>query len=609
MNSFEIKDEFYLNGKPFKIVSGSIHYFRVVPEYWRDRLEKIKAMGCNTVETYIAWNVHEPKKGQFNFSGMADITRFVRTAEELGLWVILRPSPYICAEWEFGGMPAWLIADPDVKVRSTEGSFLRHVEEYYRELFKVLRPLQITNGGPVLMYQIENEYGAYGHDKQYMERLRDIMTENGADIPFITSDGPWDDYLACGSVKGILPTANFGSSAEEQLPILESFQKKHFGESAGRHPLMCMEFWVGWFDAWGDEKHNTGDTEKHAKDLDTILGRGSVNIYMAHGGTNFGFMNGANYYEKLTPDVTSYDYDSLLTEDGVITKKYEAFKKVIDKHLPGSSKDYAPSTHIERKNLGKVGLTAKTSLFASLDEISTPVETCNTKSMEELGQSYGYMLYHADLKYEKDIRKFGLYGANDRAKVYFDGEHKATLYDRELLSEIVLDHKKDVLWNGEKLDILVENMGRVNYGIRMSRQYKGIKDGVVLNGHVHTGWKQYPLPLDNVDRLSFTAPYVQGQPAFYKFELDMPAEYPYCTGADGVRREVWNDTFLDLTGFGKGCVFLNGFNLGRFWEIGPQKRLYIPGPLLKAGHNEIVVFETEGKAADHITLCDEPKLE
>lgn len=579
MGSFEIREEFYLNGEKMKIISGGIHYFRVVPEYWRDRLEKIKALGCNTVETYVAWNVHEPKKGEFCFEGMADLGAFLRLVQELGLYAIVRPSPYICAEWELGGIPAWLLKEDGMRLRSSYAPFLEHVSSYYKKLFELLTPLQITKGGPILMFQVENEYGAYGEDAAYLEALKQMMLDQGVDVPLITSDGPWGDYLDCGRIEGVLQSANFGSKAKEQFAILR--------KKIGNRPLMCMEFWVGWFDAWGD-KHHTEDPDKHAKDLREILEQGSVNIYMAEGGTNFGFMNGANYYDRLTPDVTSYDYDALLTEDGQITEKYLAFQKVIGEFV--TLPDVKLTANIKRAEYGALSVAGKVGLLESLEELSTPTEHHYPQPMEKLGQGYGYLLYRTELVRDKTIEKLRLLDANDRAKVYLDGKEIVTLYDRELLSE----HSLSEQVTGEKLDILMENMGRVNYGAMMERQRKGIQGAVLINGHQHYRWTHYPLPLDNTERLDFSKGSTEGQPAFYRFFLE--------TQEPG-------DTFVDTEGFGKGCVLVNGFLLGRFWEIGPQKRLYLPAPLLRKGKNEILVFETEGKAADHITLCKEPKLD
>ncbi|MBR6638024.1 MAG: beta-galactosidase, partial [Lachnospiraceae bacterium] len=404
MHTFEVKDEFYIDGKPVKIISGGIHYFRIVPEYWRDRLEKLKAMGCNTVETYVPWNMHEPKKGQFNFSGMLDIERFIKTAQELGLYVIVRPSPYICAEWEFGGLPAWLLKEDGMRLRGCYEPYLKHVKEYYDRLFQILTPLQITKGGPVIMFQVENEYGYYGDDTNYLLTLMDYMKDAGVEVPYVTSDGPWGDALACGKVPGTLTTANFGSKVDAQFKVLRRYTDG---------PLMCMEFWVGWFDSWGCGKHNHSDLEENKKDLDDALRLGNINIYMFIGGTNFGFMNGSNYYDELTPDVTSYDYDAVLTEWGDITPKYEAFKEIIGRYAEIPQVEF--STEIKKVAYGKCKETGRVSLFATLDDLAECVNSTYPLSMEKLDQNYGYTLYRSKLTKEKSVGKIKLIDANDRA--------------------------------------------------------------------------------------------------------------------------------------------------------------------------------------------------
>ena len=321
MSTFEIRDNFYLDGEPVRIISGAVHYFRIVPQYWRDRLEKLKSMGCNTVETYIPWNMHEQEKGQFRFQGMLDIEGFIRLARELGLYVIVRPSPYICAEWEFGGLPAWLLREDGMRLRVSYGPFLRHVEEYYKVLLPKLTPWQCTKGGPVILMQVENEYGYYANDRGYLEEIRKLMRRGGVEVPLVTSDGPFPESLNGGKLPGALPTGNFGSRTEERFGTLRQY--------TDGGPLMCTEFWVGWFDHWGNGGHMRGNLEESVKDLDKMLELGHVNIYMFEGGTNFGFMNGSNYYDELTPDVTSYDYDAVLTEDGRITEKYRRYREVI----------------------------------------------------------------------------------------------------------------------------------------------------------------------------------------------------------------------------------------------------------------------------------------
>ena len=580
MGNFEITDNFYLDGKPFQIISGAIHYFRIVPEYWQDRLEKLKAMGCNTVETYIPWNMHEPKKGEFHFEGMLDIERFVKTAQELGLYVILRPSPYICAEWQFGGLPAWLLAEDGMKLRVSYPPFLKHVQDYYDVLLKKIVPYQINYGGPVILMQVENEYGYYANDREYLLAMRDKMQKGGVVVPLVPSDGPFEENLNGGHLEGALPTGNFGSKTEERFEVLKKY--------TDGGPLMCTEFWVGWFDHWGNGGHMTGNLEESVKDLDKMLELGHVNIYMFEGGTNFGFMNGSNYYDELTPDVTSYDYDALLTEDGQITEKYRRYRDVIAKYREIPEVTF--TTEIKRKAYGTLPVKEKVSLFSVLDDLSAPVESSFPQSMEKLGQNYGYILYHSTLDTEEKLEKLRLWEANDRANIFVDQKPVTTLYDLELLKEKELDVTFE---RGADFDILMENMGRVNFGPRMEHQRKGIGQCVQVNGHMHNHWKQYTLPLDNIEKVDFSKEYKEGLPGFYRFTVDI---------------DETADTFLDFEGWGKGCVFVNGFNIGRFWEIGPQKRLYIPAPLLKKGENEIIVFETEGKTRDTIVLKDEPDI-
>ncbi|MCI9574950.1 MAG: beta-galactosidase, partial [Lachnospiraceae bacterium] len=402
----------------------------------------------------------------------------------------------------------------------------------------------------------------------------------GVEVPLVTSDGPFPESLNGGKLPGALPTGNFGSRTEERFGTLRQYTEGG--------PLMCTEFWVGWFDHWGNGGHMRGNLEESVKDLDKMLELGHVNIYMFEGGTNFGFMNGSNYYDELTPDVTSYDYDAVLTEDGQITEKYRRYREVIGKYAVLPEMEF--STEIRRKSYGTLEACEKVSLVSTLDSISKGTESVWPQSMERLGQNYGYILYRTTLHTEENLEKIRLWGANDRADILLDDKLVATLYDRELLKEreLNLPARRDA-----RLDILMENMGRVNFGPYMERQRKGIDQCVQINGHMHNHWVQYPLPLDNVDKVDFDREYLPGTPAFYRFVFNV---------------EEIGDTFLDFEGWGKGCAFVNGFNIGRFWEIGPQKRLYIPGPLLREGENEIILFETEGKAPGTIALQGEPDI-
>ena len=582
MGTFEIKDKYYLNGEEFKLISGAIHYFRVVPEYWHDRLLKLRAMGANTVETIIPWNVHEKEKGVFDFSGMRDIKAFVKTAEEVGLHVILRPSPYICGEWEFGGFPAWLLKEDGMRFRCMYEPWLKEVREYYDTLMPYLMPLMINEGGPVIMMQIENEYGYYGDDHEYMKWLHDTIRGYGITVPLFTSDGPYDESFKAGMVDGVLETGNFGSKGEERF----AFMKKYVDG-----PLTCMEFWPGWFDGWGDEVHHTTKAEENAKDFGYMIEHGNVNIYMFIGGTNFGFMSGANYYDKLSPDVTSYDYDAILSEDGRITKKYELFKEEIKKRfgLPEVTNPH----NIKRKAYGSMKQDGFISLWEALPEIGKVTHSKYPVSMEKVDQGYGYILYHSKLNEIEELKEIRLMDCADRANVFVDHENVITLYDTELLSAHKLEKIVPAL--GKDLDILVENMGRVNFGPFMNKQRKGIDGHVILNTRIHFDYDIISLPLENTDKLKFVG-YDEGKvkgPGFHHFNLNVDEP---C------------DTFVDMHGWGKGCVFINGFNLGRFWDIGPQMTLYIPAPLLKKGSNDVIVFETEGKSEKELSFTDTPDI-
>ena len=577
----EIRDNFYLNGEPFKIISGAFHYFRTVPEYWQDRIEKLVNMGCNTVETYIPWNFHEPEKGNFRFDGMHDIERFIHLAEKMGLYIIIRPSPYICSEWEFGGLPAWLLRDRNMRLRCSYEPYLNAVKEYYSVLIPKLVPHQCDRGGGVILVQLENEYGYYGNDTAYLEFLRDTLRELGVTVPFVTSDGPWSEpKFKSGMLNGALPTGNFGSGAEWQFGQM----RKYIGENK---PLMCMEFWNGWFDAWGEEHHTTSP-EKAASELDELLKRGSVNFYMFEGGTNFGFMSGRNGGSK-TGDVTSYDYDAPLTEDGQITEKYRLFKEVIAKYT--DIHEIPLTTEIRRRAYGRISCTGKTDLFSVLDKISVSVKSSYPLTMEDIGQDYGYILYRTKIRDVETVSEIRLEGAADRVQCYHNGEFVYTAFAENMWEKFEPQQKR----TSSIIDLLCENTGRENFGTGLENQRKGISGGVKINDHRHFGFEIYPLPLDErqLAALDFGIGYIENTPAFYRFELDIDEP---C------------DTFLDTDGFGKGCAFVNGFNIGRFWEIGPQKRLYIPAPLLQIGKNTIVIFETEGKAADSIFLAGEHRL-
>ncbi|MFC7681856.1 glycoside hydrolase family 35 protein [Paenibacillus sp. GCM10028914] len=586
MTQLKIADkQFQWEDKPLQIISGAIHYFRVVPEYWEDRLLKLKACGFNTVETYLAWNLHEPEEGEFCFEGIADVERFVRTAEKVGLHVILRPSPYICAEWEFGGLPSWLLRYSDMKVRCMDKLYLEKVDRYYDELIPRLVPLLSTNGGPVIAVQIENEYGSYGNDDEYINYSKNALISRGVDVMLFTSDGPTDGMLQGGTVPDVLATVNFGSRPKE------AFEK--FREYRPDEPLMCMEYWNGWFDHWL-KPHHTRDAQEVAEVFNEMLQAGaSVNFYMFHGGTNFGFYNGANYGDKYEPTITSYDYDSPLSECGDITAKFEAVRSVVAnfKGIDVSELPELPAP-LPKKSYGTVNLTEQADLLDQLNQISDPVKRVTPVPMEELGQSYGFIVYSTQVSGPRSGEGLYIQELRDRAQVYLDGVYQGTV-ERWNPQSLPLQ----IPAGGARLDIVVENMGRVNYGPKLW-DHKGITEGVRLNNQFLFDWTIYPLPLKDTSKVTFSD--IAGseagrtdRPNFYKgeFQVDETA-----------------DTFVRLDGWGKGVVWINGYNLGRYWEQGPQVTLYLPAPLLKEGRNEIVILELHHTEKPQIELVDKPDL-
>lgn len=584
MKKFEIREEFLLDGKPFRFLSGAVHYFRIVPEDWENTLYNLKSMGCNTVETYVPWNIHEPEEGQFDFSGIKDLEAFLKTAQSLGLYAIVRPSPYICAEWEFGGLPAWLLRYSDMKVRTNTPLFLEKVARYYQKLFQILVPLQVTNGGPILMMQVENEYGSYGNDKEYLRSIKTLMEQNGVDVPLFTSDGSWIQALEAGSLieDDVLATANFGSRTHENLDVLEVFFKKY----GKRWPLMCMEFWDGWFNRWNEEII-LRDPEDLAMEAEAMLSRGSINFYMFRGGTNFGFMNGCSAREEADlPQVTSYDYDAVMKEWGEPTEKYERLKQVIKKQFPNAVQS-APR-YPEKRAYGKAILNRKVSLFHTLHTLSKPVVSDTVMTMEKMGSGYGYALYQKDVKGYGKEEKMKVVDASDRAQIYVNHKWIETQYQKTMGKEFEV-----MLQEENTIDILVENMGRVNYGYRMPSptQKKGIRSGVRVDIHFETGWTQYALGLENIGNVDFNGSWEEGVPAFYEYVFEA---------------DTCENTFLDCSALSKGCAFLNGFHLGRYWNQGPIQYLYIPGSLIRKGQNRIVLFETDGAVADELWLRDEP---
>lgn len=575
---FEVKgNQFVKDGKIIKIISGAVHYFRNMPDTWTDIFCKMKACGCNCVETYCAWNLHEKQKGVFDFTNSLNIAKFIRTAQEVGLMVIVRPGPYICAEWEFGGLPWWIQAEEDMEIRCSNPTYIKYFDRYLDHLFEEIRPLLCTNGGPVIMVQCENEYGYYGDDKTYLSYLRNGYRKRGIDVPLFTSDGTSKNDLLDGSIQGCLSTLNFGSRVEENF--------KAHDELYPDAPKMCMEMWNGWFDAWGDKEHHTTSAEEYAKTVDDMLKRGSLNMYMFIGGTNFGFTSGANHYEYFAPDVTSYDYDALLSEAGDITPKYLAVRDVIQKYVEDPLPEIPADR--EKKAYGKVALTEQVGIFDVLDVLSAPVHSNVPKCMEAYGYGYGYIAYRTVLNrdYEDAVLSFESIG--DRAQIYINRKLVGTVYINENLKLNITAKPGDVL------TVLCENMGRTNFGPKMMRK-KGIAGRCLIDNRIHFNWDVYPLPMDNLEKLTFGKEIPAEASVFYRGTMEI---------------EDVKDTFLKLEHFTKGFVTVNGFNIGRYWEVGPQKTLYVPASVLKKGVNEIIVFESDGiKGVAEIEFCDTHQL-
>ncbi len=556
-------DHFVREGKPYQIISGTIHYPRVPREYWRDRMRKARAMGLNTVETYVFWNLHEPRPGVFDFSGQLDVASFIRTAQEEGLNVLLRPGPYVCAEWEAGGLPSWLIGDPAVKVRTRDPKFLAAAQRYLDRVGKEVASLQVKHGGPIIGIQVENEYGSYGHDKDYMEAIRKELVHAGlGDSLLYTSDGA--DQLPNDALPDVLAVINFGPGDAQR-----DFAK--LAQLRPRQPMMTGEYWDGWFDAWGNKQHVHTDAEAQAKEIDWILSQGhSVNLYMFHGGTTRGFMNGANMGSgadaRYEPQTTSYDYDGALDEAGRPTKKFFLLRDVIQKHT-GIAPPLLPAP-LPIASLPEFALTESASLWDNLPE---PMESTEPLTMEALRQSYGYILYQTKLTGPQK-GPLNIDDLRDYAAVYVDRKPVGTLDRRLKQSSVAVE----IPAGGATLDILVENTGRINFGTHLADGRAGIVGSVTLNGRKLEGWKTYSLPMNSPEEIRHWTKGETAGPAFHRGTFKV---------------ETKTDTNLDMSALTKGFVWLNGHNLGRTWNIGPQKSIFVPATLLRQGTNQVVVFD------------------
>ena len=673
-------DHFTLDGKPFKVLSGELHYARIPREYWHARLKMAKAMGLNTIATYVFWNVHEPTPGHYDFSGQYDLAAFIRAAQEEGLYVILRSGPYACAEWDLGGLPAWLLADPKSAqaIRTNDPAFMAPAERWITRLSKEVLPLQISRGGPILMTQTENEYGQFGDDHTYISHLHDIYVKLGFTDSLLYTADNWR-HIPEGSIPGLFASVNFG--IKNHQGGMDALAKARPNQA-----LFVSEYWPGWFDHWG-HPHETRPIAPQIEDIDYILTRGAgINIYMFHGGTSFGFGAGSSYINsKFLPDVTSYDYDAPLDESGRPTPKYFAYRKELAKFATCSTKVRAVT------KAGAPGLASETWVSAPLpgsaqagelclppvpasapiitvptitftestplfDNLPKPIASALPAPMETFSQNFGYILYRTQLP-EPVHGSLVIRDVHDFATIYINGKLIGTLDRRNAAPDGSLAPLPIDTTGITQLDILVANDGRVNVDHTMRTETKGITQLVVLDGRPLSDWRIYPLPMTAPPTTYSNA--VASKPAATgkkspppSIKPEKPSSEPRCgfaygdvcppvplptpnmfsdgsapprppePSASAVSRTqpptffrahftltAAHDTFLDTRNLGKGAIWINGHNLGRFWNTGPQQTLYVPGPWLHTGSNEIVIFDLLPTPPESVSGLDHPILD
>lgn len=561
---------FVLDGKPVQIISGEMHYPRIPRPYWRDRLLKAKAMGLNAVTLYAFWNVHEPQPGEWDFSGQYDVAEFVRTAQQVGLYVILRPGPYVCGEWSFGGYPNWLLANPKMQVRSLNPEFMRAARDYLNHLGEQLKPLLWTNGGPIIAVQVENEYGSYGSDKAYVEAMKQADIDAGlGGVVLYTGDGPGD----WGGTLPELPAA---------IDIGPGHAQEGFAELLKFRPnsqlMYAAEFYPGWFDQWG-KPHATGaPIAEQLKDLSWILSHGySVSLYMFHGGTDWGFMNGANSDGKnFEPQTTSYDYAAPLDEAGDPTPNYFALRELFQKFRPDAKLPPVPAS-MPLISVAPFQLTESASLWSNLP---TPRHSEDPLHFEDFNIETGYMLYRTEIRGPVN-GTLDIGAARDYAVIYLNGRRVATM-DRRLGQH---ETNLDVEGPSARLDILVEDTGRINYGHEFANDRKGLISPVLLNGVKLQDWENYPFRMASAPVQRWSRSKIAG-PAFHRGTFNL---------------STVGDTYLDVSALGKGLIWVNGHAAGRVWNIGPQQSDYVPGCWLHKGQNTVTVFDLMDESGAEIS--------
>ncbi|EXY64117.1 beta-galactosidase [Bacteroides fragilis] len=579
------KSTFLLNGKPFTVKAAELHYTRIPAPYWEHRIEMCKALGMNTICLYVFWNIHEQTEGQFDFTGQNDIAAFCRLAQKHGMYVIVRPGPYVCAEWEMGGLPWWLLKKKDIVLRTLDPYFMERTAIFMKEVGKQLAPLQITRGGNIIMVQVENEYGAYAVDKPYVSAIRDIVKSAGfTEVPLFQCD--WSSIFDRNGLDDLLWTINFGTGANIEQ------QFKRLREARPETPLMCSEFWSGWFDHWG-RKHETRPAKSMVQGIKDMLDRNiSFSLYMAHGGTTFGHWGGANN-PSYSAMCSSYDYDAPISEPGWTTDKYFQLRDLLKNYLPAGEQLPEIPEAFPVIEIPEVEFTQVAPLFSNLPEAK---ESMDIQPMEAFDQGWGTILYRTTLQEPvENGTTMKITEVHDWAQVFADGKLLARLDRRR--GEFTL--QLPALKKGTRIDILVEAMGRVNFDESIHDR-KGITEKVELVRGKQSAelknWTVYSFPVDYsfVQDKRYKNGTAQTMPAYYRttFRLDKVG-----------------DTFLDMSTWGKGMVWVNGLAIGRFWEIGPQQTLFMPGCWLKEGENEIIVLDLKGPEKASIRGLKKPILD
>ena len=591
------KNTFMLNGQPFVVKAAELHYPRIPRPYWDQRIKMCKALGMNTICLYVFWNIHEQQEGKFDFTSNNDVAAFCRLAQKNGMYVIVRPGPYVCAEWEMGGLPWWLLKKKDIRLREDDPYFMARVKAFEAEVGRQLAPLTIQNGGPIIMVQVENEYGSYGVNKKYVSQIRDIVKASGFDkVTLFQCD--WASNFENNGLDDLVWTMNFGtgSNIDAQFKRLKQFRPET--------PLMCSEFWSGWFDKWG-ARHETRPAKAMVEGIDEMLSKNiSFSLYMTHGGTSFGHWAGANS-PGFAPDVTSYDYDAPINEYGHATPKFWELRKTMQKYnggkrLPDMPKPAAPIITIPKMTLTE---------FCPLDlGMSMPTTSHDIKSFEEMNLGWGAMFYETKLPQIEKSSRLSLNEAHDYAQIFIDNKLIGTIDRTKNERSIKLPPVKQ----GATLTILIEAMGRINFG-RAVKDFKGITESVTIDTEINSHDVSYHLK--NWVIAPIPDSYQTAQHAFDKLDETYRCFSPinFSLPSIGYYRGYFNlkkvgDTFLNLEQWGKGQVYVNGHALGRFWRIGPQQTLYLPGCWLKKGRNEIIVMDIVGPKAPVIWGQGQPEL-